>query len=137
MQNAVKKVEAILHSKTENNRLQNLLKNIQKPQNAKIGLPTLDRVEFVAVNQIIYCKSEGSYTAICLSNKQILVSKNIGEFEELLSEHSFLRVHKSYLVNLSHVTAFLKIDGGILEMTSGDQIPVSRRRKESVMQKMK
>ena len=137
LQNAVQKVAAIIRSKKENYRLRNLLDNMQQPQHAKIGLPTSDKVDFVDVNDIIYCKSEGSYTTVYLSEKQILVSKNIGEFEDLLDEHSFLRVHKTFLVNLNHVTAYLKIDGGILEMTGGTKIPISRRRKEMVLQKLK
>jgi two-component system LytT family response regulator len=133
LQNAIKKVGNILRSKNENSRLRNLLNNIQHPQNAKIGLPTFDKVEFIAVKDIIYCKSEGSYTHFYLHERQILVSKNIGEFEDILSEHSFLRVHKTYLVNMIHVAAFLKIDGGTLQMSSGVKIPISRRRKENVL----
>jgi len=137
LQNAVKKVAAIIRSKKENYRLRNLLDNIQQPQHAKIGLPTTDKVDFVDVNDIIYCKSEGSYTTVFLPDKQILVSKNIGEFEDLLAEHSFLRVHKTFLVNLNHIAAYLKIDGGTLEMTGGEKIPISRRRKEMVVKRLR
>lgn len=137
LQNAVHKVAAIIRSKKENYRLRNLLDNIQQPQHAKIGLPTSDKVDFVDVNDIVYCKSEGSYTTIYLLDKQILVSKNIGEFEDLLAEHSFLRVHKTFLVNLNHVAAYLKTDGGTLEMTGGAKIPISRRRKELVVNRLR
>ena len=137
LQNALKKATEILNSKKENYRLRTLLDNIQQPQHAKIGLPTFDKVEFVDVNDIIYCKSEGSYTTIHLHEKQILVSKNIGEFEDLLSEHSFLRVHKTFLANVNHIQAFLKIDNGKLEMSGGTKIPISRRRKELVINRLR
>ncbi len=59
------------------------------------------------------------------------------ELEDLLGEYSFLRVHKTHLVNLKHVVAYLKIDGGTLQLSNGDTVAISRRRKEEVQKMLK
>ena len=135
LNSAVGKAVKQIQLKNENYRLRHLYHNIKQPQQAKIGLPTLDRVEFVEVDKIIYCQSEGSYTHIYLTEDiHYFVCKNIGEFEELLNDYSFIRVHKTHLVNLKHVVAYVKIDGGALQMSNGLSISVSRRRKDIVLQ---
>lgn len=138
LKTAVEKVVQRIQQKEENKRLKELHRNIQQPENPRIGLPTGDRIEFVDVSEIINCKGEGNYTHIYLKgNKHLLVAKTLVEFEELLQEYSFVRTHKSHLVNLKHVTAWLKTDGGMLQLSSGEQVAVSRRRKELVLKMLK
>lgn len=135
---AVKKVAQGISLKTENKRIKELHRNIQQPDNPRIGLPTGDRIEFVDVKSIINCKGEGNYTHIYIEgNKHLLVAKTLVEFEELLQEFSFVRTHKSHLVNLKHVTAWLKTDGGMLQLSNGEKIAVSRRRKDMVLEMLK
>lgn len=122
----------------ENQRMKELVYNISQPQNPRIGLPTGDRIEFVEVEKIIRCQGEGNYTHIYFKeSRHLFVAKTLVEFEDLLKEYSFLRVHKTHLVNLKHVVSYLKNDGGILQLTNGDSISISRRRKETVLQEMK
>lgn len=99
----------------------------------KIPLSNSDGIEFVFPHQILYCKSDGSYTYVMLENKKMLITKSLREMEELLEEHTFLRTHKSYFVNLSHIVKYIRIDGGYLIMSNGDKVAVSRRRKEELM----
>jgi two-component system, LytTR family, response regulator len=66
----------------------------------------------------------------------LLVAKTLVEFEDLLQEFGFVRAHKTHLVNLKHVVAYLK-SGSLLKLKNGEQIPVSRRRKENVIEKLK
>lgn len=66
-----------------------------------------------------------------------MVAKTLIEFEDLLQEHAFIRVHKTHLVNLKHVVAYVKTDGGVLQLSNGDKIAVSRRRKENVLKQLK
>ncbi len=135
---AVETVSERIRQKQENRRMKELVYNINQPQNPRIGLPTGDRIEFVEVGKIIRCQGEGNYTHIYFEeNKHLLVAKTLVEFEDLLKEYSFLRVHKTHLVNLKHVAAYLKNDGGILQLTNGDAISISRRRKEEVLHQMK
>jgi two-component system LytT family response regulator len=135
---AVEKVVQRIQQKEANERLKELHRNIKQPENPRIGLPTGDRIEFVNVKNIIHCKGEGNYTHIYLEGKKhLFVAKTLVEFEELLGEYSFVRAHKTHLVNLKHVTAWLKTDGGLLQLSNGDEVSVSRRRKELVLQMLK
>uniref|UniRef100_UPI0032180BEC LytR/AlgR family response regulator transcription factor n=1 Tax=uncultured Draconibacterium sp. TaxID=1573823 RepID=UPI0032180BEC len=135
---AVEKVADRLRHKAENKQLKVLQQNIQQPENPRIGLPTGDRIEFVDVKNIIHCRGEGNYTHIFIDEKKhMLVAKTLVEFEDLLTEYSFVRTHKSHLVNLKHVTAYLKKDGGVLQLSNGDEIAISRRRKELVLKMLK
>ncbi|MDX1285481.1 MAG: LytTR family DNA-binding domain-containing protein [Draconibacterium sp.] len=135
---AVGKVIQRINQKQENERIKELHRNIQQPENPRIGLPTGDRIEFIDVKHIIHCKGEGNYTHIYLRDKRhLLVAKTLIEFEELLKEYSFVRTHKSHLVNLKHVSSWLKSDDGMLQLSNGEKVAVSRRRKEEVLRQLK
>jgi len=138
LKGAVEKVSKRIRQKQENLRLKQLVYNLGQPGNPRIGLPTGDRIEFVEVGQIIRCQGEGNYTHLYFEGgKHLLVAKTLVEFEDLLGEYSFIRVHKAHLVNLKHVTAYVKTDGGILHLSNGDKVAVSRRRKEDVLKKLR
>lgn len=138
LKTAVAKVAERIRHKQENLRMKQLVYNLSQPGNPRIGLPTGDRIEFVEVNKIIRCQGEGNYSHIYFEeNKHLLVAKTLVEFEDLLHEYSFVRVHKTHLVNLKHVIAYLKPDGGILQLSNGDKVAVSRRRKEEVQKMLK
>ena len=138
LQAAVSKVAERIQQKQENQRMKQLVYNISQPQNPRIGLPTGERIEFVEVHKIIRCQGEGNYSHIWFEgNKHLLVAKTLVEFEELLQEYSFFRVHKTHLVNMKHVAAWLKTDGGILQLSNGDTVAVSRRRKDEVLKILK
>lgn len=138
LKTAVAKVTTRIQKKEENRRIRELNRNILQPDNPRIGLPTNDRIEFVEVKNIVHCKGESNYTHIYLHGKKhLLVAKTLVEFEDLLKEYSFVRTHKSHLVNLKHVAAYSKTDGGTLELSNGDRILISRRRKDDVLQMLK
>jgi len=135
---AVDKVAKRIRLKEENDRIKQLFRNIHQPQNPRIGLPTADRIEFVELDKIIRCQGEGNYTHFYFEeNRHLLVAKTLVEFEDLLQEYSFIRIHKTHLVNLKHVVAYLKSDGGTLQLSNGDLVAVSRRRKEFVQKILK
>ena len=135
---AVEKVAERIQQKQENLRMKQLVYNLSQPQNPRIGLPTGDRIEFIEVGKIIRCQGEGNYSHIFFDgNKSLLVTKTLVEFEDLLGEYSFFRVHKTHLVNLKHVVAYLKTDGGTLQLSNGDTVAISRRRKEEVQKMLK
>jgi two-component system, LytTR family, response regulator len=138
LKHAVDSVYDRIMRKQENERLKQLYHNIHQPKDPRIGLSTGDRIEFVEVNTIVRCQGEGNYTHIYFENrKTLLVSKSLVEFEELLEEHSFIRTHKAHLINLKKVAAYIKTEGGMIKMNNGDIVPVSRRRKEFLMGKLK
>jgi two-component system LytT family response regulator len=67
----------------------------------------------------------------------MLVSRSLVEYEEILENYGFFRTHKAHLVNLMHVKSFVKTDGGYLMMSDKSIVPVSRRKKEFVLEKLK
>ena len=135
---AVDKVCERISNRSENQRIRQLYLNTVHPANPKIGLPTGERVEFVEVKSIIRCQGESNYTHIYFADrKPLLTAKSLIEFEELLGEYGFIRVHKTHLVNLNQVSSFTKNDGGVLFLSNGDSVGISRRRKEFVLEQLK
>jgi len=119
--------------------IKNLVKNleIQDVNNKKICLSTHEGMEFVRVLDILYCKANGSYTLFTLKNqKDQLVSKNLKEFEILLQEYDFMRVHNSYLINLREVKKYIKSDGGYIIMNNGDHVNLSQTKKDSFLERI-
>ena len=94
-------------------------------------------LEFVPVESIISCSSNNNYTEFFLADKKkLLVSRTLKEVEDMLADHSFLRVHNSYIVNLNAITRYIKGEGGYLVMTDGSTVDVSRSRKELLIQRL-
>jgi two-component system LytT family response regulator len=134
---AVQKVAERIRHKQENQRMKQLFHNLSQPGNPRIGLPSGDRIEFKEVSEIIRCEGEGNYTHIWFEGgKHSLVAKTLVEFEDLLQDFGFVRAHKTHLVNLKYVDEYIK-SRGILKLSDGNFIPVSRRRKETVLQCLK
>jgi len=134
---ALKKVETKLSHQKVNQNIQVLLDNI-KARDAdphKIILSTSEKIHIIETDQIIRCESDNYYTNFFLADgKKILISKTLKENEQLLSDHNFIRPHKSHLVNVKFIKGFLKYDGGYIEMTDGSRIPVSRRKREKIIE---
>ena len=87
------------------------------------------------VDDIIYCEADGSYTTLFLSNgNQLVVSKNIKEFENMLVENAFCRIHHSFLVNTAHIKKYVRGEGGYVVVTGEKHLNVSRRKKDSLLQ---
>lgn len=117
-----------------------LLSRFQQLQPAKvdrIALPTLEGLQIIPVDSILYCSSSSNYTIFNLSgNQKLIISRTLKEIEEMLEEHHFLRVHHSYLVNLKEVRKYNRGEGGSLLMSDGASIDVSRSRKEMLLKKL-
>jgi len=104
----------------------------------KICLATTAGMEFIAIQDIIVCKADGSYTSFLLEdNNTLLVSKHLKEYENLLAEHQIMRVHNSYVVNLKKVKKYIKTDGGHLIMSNDLEVNISPRKKEDLIEAMK
>ncbi len=101
----------------------------------KIILRTSETVHLVKVSDISYCESDISYTNFYLTDgKKILVSHTLREFEDMLKEYGFFRVHKSFLVNLLAISKFEKADGGYLVMENNDRVPVATRKRDQLLE---
>lgn len=134
---AVQKTIQTIELKSKNNRLQSLKDNLQHKKPSKIALPTRNETEFIAIDAIVFVKGEDNYSHFFLSDeRKIMVSRTLSEYEELLSDSFFMRAHKGYLVNLHQVHKVLNKDGGALLMNNKMEIPIARRRRELVKEKL-
>jgi two-component system LytT family response regulator len=138
---AVKKALKRISVNSVSSNMSTLIHNLQKPyslQEMKLCITSQKGFQVVELKDILYCEANNSYTNFHLRQKRtICSSKIIQEFEELLSDAGFTRIHKSYLVNLLHVKEYLRGEGGTVVLSDGEQIEVSRRKKEFFLQKMK
>ena len=113
--------------------LQILLKNLQAPQTAEqsITLSTSDGLEFIPLHQIIRIEASGPYSHFYLKEKKkIIVSRNLKEYETLLTDHGFFRVHNSHIINMKEVKRMIKTDGGYAVMSDDSNITISPKKKE-------
>ncbi|MEN6454553.1 MAG: LytTR family DNA-binding domain-containing protein [Prolixibacteraceae bacterium] len=115
------------------------LQNLQLPRKSKrIALASADKIEFFDINTIIRCLGENNYTRFFFENGESrLISKPLSEYEELLTDFDFIRVHKSHLVNGYKISSFIKKDGGYILTSDGCSVPVSRRKKDELLERMK
>ena len=102
-----------------------------------IALPMLDAIIYVQLDNIVNIDAHQSYCEFHFSNRpSILISKNIGTYEDSLVPFNFMRVHRSHIVNLSKVQEFRRTDGGILLMENGNVVSISRNKKEKVLKRL-
>jgi len=102
----------------------------------KIALPTINGLVFMPVQKIVRCESTGNYTKIFFTDKKhLMVSRPLKEFEELLTDVDFFRVHNSHLINLQQMQSYIQGEGGFALMSDGTQVEVSRRRKADFLKK--
>jgi len=134
---AVRKVEIKLSKKKENLQLENLMELIRDKdakKEHKLALASTKEIRFVNTSDIIRCESSNAYTEFFLvDGKNIMVSRPIFEYEELLADYDFIRCHQSHLVNKKFIKSLLKEDGGYLLIEDNVRIPISRNKKENVL----
>jgi len=131
LKGAVNRVAKRLVEKDINSKVENLLKFVKLDgQTPKIGLPTSDGYRLEFLKDIIYLQAKGSYTEVFIKGKKSeLVARSLGDFEEMLPTQKFSRIHHSTIVNSDHVKRFQDEKGLFLEMTDGQSVEVSKRRK--------
>lgn len=137
LQNSVDRALKQWQLKLQNQQLENLvhlLKGHQQKEEQRIALPTLKETRFVKTGDIIRCESSNNYTSFFLDGEELLVCKPIYEFEEILKDYGFIRCHQSHLINKKFIKSWKKVFGDHLLLFNGEEIPVSRGKKESVKQ---
>jgi len=120
------------------NDLSILKENIQEAQPQKLALPTGSSVKFVNLNEVLFFKADGSYTHITLANgDKVMVSKPLKTYEELLENNkNFIRSHKSFIVNIHHVTDLVKSEGGYLKVQNNYEVGLSPEKSDEVMEQL-
>lgn len=111
--------------------IEHLFRQMQRPEPQRLALPVGDGLMFVPVSDIVRLQSDSNYTTFYLTSKQkVLVSRTMGEYEDLLGKQNFCRVHHSHIINLAHLQRYVKTDGGYAEMSDGAKVEISRRKKD-------
>ncbi|MBQ5856380.1 MAG: response regulator transcription factor [Bacteroidales bacterium] len=133
---AVEKVKEAKYKKTLKKQYDSLLKNLDPEQLVvrKISLSTADKIHLIDVDDIIRCESDNYYTIIFFKDgTSLMVSKTLKDMEQKLEEYDFVRTHKSHLVNMRCIMNFIK-DEMMVVMTDGTKVPVSKRKKERILE---
>lgn len=133
---AVHKAITVDVSHTIKQQVEIQLASLQAKQ--RIALPTLEGLEIFNLDDIMYCESDSNYTMFYLkNNSKFMVSRTIKEYEDILPEKQFVRIHKSYIINLLFVTKYIKGDGGDIVLSNGVCLPIARLRKDKLLEKLK
>lgn len=144
LENAVNKVQKRMKS-TDNSgsnqflELENLMSNLRKEirSTRRIALPMNGQIDFVAVSEIRRCIGESAYTTFYFKDgSKKVVSRTLKEYENLLTEYGFSRVHKSHLVNISCIKSFVKSGAAYILLDDGDTVPVSDLKKVQLIKQL-
>jgi len=138
LKRAVEKVKE-RYQPTIPQQLEILMEKLKQPLKAvnKIALPSMEGLQMIPVDSIISCESDDNYTELKLKNgKKLLVTKSLKDLEESLEAYSFIRVHRSYVVNLNEIEKYIKGEGGYLIMSDGTTIDVARTKKEGLLKRL-
>lgn len=135
---AVQKVEKKMNEGSDLHNISNLLRNMRQPlTEQKIALPQREGYEFIDVSSIIYCQAEGAYTKVFINDKKpMLISRTLGDVEELLPPEMFQRIHHSSLINVTFISQFMRSDGGYVVLKNGEKLSVSKAKKEMLMARL-
>jgi len=110
-------------------------KAMRRPISEKIALPTMEGIHFEEIKNVIFLEAQGNYTALRLvNNRKILVCKTLREMEELIRSEAFVRIHRSYTINLNKLTKYVKGKGGYVVLDDGSHVNVSVGRKKEFME---
>lgn len=126
---AIDKARKAIQQRKKNERLGYLLEYLKDDNQVKprIALPMFGETRYVNIADIVRCEADNTYTKFVLvSGEQVLVSKTLKEYADMLAGYSFLRAHQTHLVNMTYIKSWLREDGGCLLLTDGTKIPVSK-----------
>ena len=133
----IEKIKKVLNDNESFAHIDLLLENIRKKVDKfkRIALSTAEGIHLFEVSDIIRLESQDNYTKFYIKdNKPVLISKTLKEYEDLLSEQGFERIHQSHLINLAYLKSYIKKDGGYAVMADNSHLPISQRKKERLQE---
>jgi len=134
LQEAIERYQTYKESNLSPKKTHQVLKNALRNKYNKLGLPMVDSIQYVDIEDIHYCEANAGYTIFFLKNKEkIMVSKPLLTYENLLSESGFFRIHDKYLLSLKEVNRYIRGRGGQVELKSGERLDVSLRKKNAFL----
>jgi two-component system, LytTR family, response regulator len=138
---AVKRAAKRIEERSTGNHMETLLHNLRNReggQKMKMCIPSIKGFQVVKLSEIIYCEASSNYTLFHFTERpSIVASKPIHEYEGLLEDCGFVRIHKSFVINLEHIKEYVRGEGGIVILSNGQDLEVSRRKKEAFLLRMK
>lgn len=133
----IKAVDKIRIERSQENytrHAQVLLDNIRTSGQQKIMLPTMEGFEIVTISSILYCEAADNFTKFYFETGQpLLICRTLKYFEDILKDHRFARIHRSYLINPDHVIRYAKGKGGSVTMKNNQELEVSANKKEEFL----
>jgi len=117
---------------SSNNQMELLLENLASRKNSyqRIAIPTTTGLQFININDIIYFEASSNYTHIFLSgNKKHTISRTLKDFEDILPEETFIRIHNSYIINKNFADKYIRGEGGQVVLSNGAVLDVAKRKK--------
>ncbi len=134
---AVNKAIKQQNESSVNKNIEVLINNLTKKNDQKkIAISTNTGIIVIEIKEIVYCKADGPYTTIYFATGELISSTHLKEFENLLVEFGFFRLHKSYLVNLSEIKKYKKSEDAYVIVSNGHQVNVSDKKKDELIQKL-
>lgn len=133
----IKAVDKIRNERKEENytrHAQVLLDNIRSTGQQKIMLPTMEGFEIVTISSILYCEAADNFTKFYFETGQpLLICRTLKYFEDILKDHRFVRIHRSYLINPDYVIRYAKGKGGSVVMKNNQELEISPNKKEEFL----
>jgi two-component system LytT family response regulator len=136
---AIDKLQKVLQQHDLSDKFNTLFHNLKSGNGVskKITVPTSKGLMFLPINDIIRCESDVNYTTIFMKDKkQLMVAKTLKEFDDMLADHQFFRIHNSHLINLDYIKSYHKGKGGYVTLSDNTSLEVSTRRKDLFLKKI-
>lgn len=133
---AVLKAEEKRNHSYPNPQIELLVEQLANKKNSysRIAIPTVEGLQFIKVEDIIYLEASSNYTQIFTSGKKkYMVSRTLKDFEDMLSPETFLRIHNSYIINKNSVEKYIRGEGGQVVLTNGITLDVAKRKKHEFL----
>lgn len=132
---AIEKATRNLAQKQDNIAIAQLLSNLnnKKSSHNKLAVPTRDGLDFITLEDIIRLEAESNYTIIYLDHHKLVSTRHLKEYEDILPGGQFFRAHHSHIINLSHVVAYHKGEGGYVKMSDGSTVDIAKRKKKDFL----
>ncbi len=113
--------------------LEKIIQTISPRNKSRISIPLAGKTLFVDSDEILFCKSDGNYTEFHFEGSGMeVITRNLKDVETEILPGCFYRIHNSYCININHVKEYIRTDGHYLIMTNGQQIPISRSRRDGL-----
>lgn len=131
---AVNKIRTERSQENYTRHAQVLLDNLRANGQPKIMLPTLEGFEIVTISSILYCEAADNFTKFYFeSTPPLLICRTLKYFEDILKDHRFVRIHRSYLINPDYVIRYAKGKGGSVTMKNNQELEISPNKKEAFL----